>query len=118
MSVESFEDDGLLPHRQTVIEREVGHLAVGLFFIAGDQRLAREETRLCGDRVASFRLRVRRVTRRPPISDEPAQIRQWIAEGSHLPIKDGDELGRWLGGEHDIVQLVIAMDHTGAALWW
>src|SRR6185503_10378547 len=47
-----------------------------------------------------------------PVGEENAEIYEGITNGTHLPIEDGDHLTEVVLVEHDVIQLVIAMEQS------
>src|SRR4051812_9011691 len=39
----------------------------------------------------------------------PGEVDQWVADRRHLPVDDSQEPGRRVGGEEDVVELVVAV---------
>ncbi len=45
-----------------------------------------------------------------PVVEQRAEIDQWVAEGGHVPVEEGDHPIRLAGGEHAVVELEIVVD--------
>ena len=48
-----------------------------------------------------------------PVGHRAGEVHQRVAEGRHLPVEHADDAGHVVGGEHEVVELEVVVDHAG-----
>ena len=104
----SLEDDAELVAGENAIPFDMAHVARGARavmlheFIRRRKALPGTDADRAGGRPFALR----------PGGEKPAEIEQRVADGGELPVDDGGEF-RPVMAEHDIGEMIIAMDDAG-----
>src|SRR3984957_11706568 len=108
LGVAALEDDGQLPSGEHVVPTDCRNVAARSQGVSLNQGVAVGE--VINGKLRIFRSPERHGSFRPRVEDEgPGKIDQGVANRRHLPIAHSEQLGWWIRGEQDVVELVVTV---------
>ena len=110
--VDAIEDARQFPVAQCHVGIEVSKVSSGPLGVAGAKRLAAEKS---GGRTGGRTQGRVRIVRLWPVDEKQTNVGEWVAEGTQLPVEDGNHLAGCI--DHGVVESVVAVHDRHAVLF-